>query len=62
MIDNDFRRVESEEDEVKAIPEKNRPMFYEYNDTEFAGMVPPANRHDSLSGLLTVDCGATSKT
>ena len=35
-------------------------MFYGHDDIEFAGMAPPANRHDDMSGLLTVDCGATT--
>ncbi len=61
MIDNDFRHIEPGEDEVIEIPEKYRHVFYGYDDIEFAGMSPPANRHDDMSGLLTVDCGATTK-
>ena len=51
------------EDEVIVVPEKFRHIFFGYDDTEFAGMAPPlpANRpDDDLSGLLTVDCGATT--
>ncbi len=60
MTNNDFRHIEPEEDEVIVIPEKFRRVFYGCDDTHFAGMAPPSNRHDDLSGLLTVDCGATT--
>jgi hypothetical protein len=60
MTNNDFRHIEPEEDEVIVIPEKIRHVFYGCDDTHFAGMAPPANRHDGMSGLLTVDCGATA--
>ena len=43
MIDNDFRHIEPEEDEIIEIPEKYRHVFYGYDDIEFAGMAPPAN-------------------
>ena len=48
------------EDEVIVVPEKFRHIFFGYDDAEFAGMALPANRPDELSGLLTVDCGATT--
>jgi hypothetical protein len=60
MIDSDFRHIEPEEDGVIEIPEKYRDVFYGYDNIEFAGMAPPANQHDDMSGLLTVDCGATT--
>jgi len=48
------------EDEIIAVSEKFRHIFYGYDGTEFAGMAFPANRPVDLSGLLTVDCGATT--
>jgi hypothetical protein len=42
------------------VPEKCSQVFYGYNGTEFAGMALQANRPVDLSGLLTVDCGATT--
>jgi hypothetical protein len=60
MTNNDFRHIEPEEDEVIVIPGKFLHVFCGCNDTHFAGMAPPAKRHDDLSGLLTVDCGATT--
>ncbi len=42
------------------VPEKFHHIFYGYDGTEFAGMVLPANCPVDLSGLLTVDCGATT--
>ena len=48
------------EDYVIAVPEKFRHTFYGYDGTEFAGMALQANRPVDLSGLLTVDCGATT--
>jgi hypothetical protein len=35
-------------------------VYYGYDGTEFAGMALPANSPVDLSGLLTVDCGATT--
>ena len=49
-----------DEDEVIVVPEKFRHIFFGYDDHQFAGMALPANRPDDLSGLLTVDCGATT--
>jgi hypothetical protein len=60
MTNNAFRHIEPEEDEVIVIPEKFRHVFYGCNDTHFAEMALPANRHDDLSGLLAVNCGATT--
>ncbi len=62
MINNDFRHIEPEEDEVIEIPGKYRHVFYGYYNIEFARMASPANRNDDMSGLLTVDGGATTKT
>ncbi len=44
----------------RLTPEKNRHAFYGHDDIKFAGMGPPSNRHDDMSGLLTIDCGATT--
>jgi hypothetical protein len=43
-----------------VVSGKFRHVFYGYDDTEFAGMALPANRPVDLSGLSTVDCGATT--
>jgi hypothetical protein len=43
-----------------VIPEKFRHVFYGYEESEFAGMANPSNKHDEESGLLTVDCGAST--
>ena len=48
------------EDDVIVVPEKFRHIFYGYASTGFAGMALPANRPVDLSGLLTVDWGATT--
>jgi hypothetical protein len=60
MVDNDFRHIEPEEDEVMEIPEKYPHVFYGCGDIEFVGMTSPANRHDGMSGLLIAECGATT--
>ncbi len=41
-------------------PEKFSNIDYGYDGTEFARMALPANSPVDLSGLLTVDCGATT--
>ena len=48
------------DEEVIVIPEKFRHVFYGYEESEFAGMANPSNKHDEESGLLTVDCGAST--
>ncbi len=62
MIDSDFRHIEPEEDEVifKLIPEIFHDVSNRYSDIELARMAAPANQHDDMSGLQTVDCGATT--
>ncbi len=42
------------------VPEKFSHIFYGYDGTEFTGMALLANCPVDLSGLLTVDCGATT--
>jgi hypothetical protein len=60
MIDNDFRLIKPEYDEVIEIPKKYLHLFYGYDDIVFAGMAPPANQPNDMSGLLTLDYGATT--
>ena len=55
-----YKDQASSEDEVIVVPETFRHIFNGYDGNEFAGMAPPANRPVNLSGLLTVDCGATT--
>jgi hypothetical protein len=55
-----FKDQEPSEDDVIVVPEKFRHIFYGYDGTEFAGMALLANCPMDLSGLLTVDCGATT--
>ncbi len=55
-----FKNQAPREDDVIVVPEKFRHVFYGYDGTEFAGMALQANGLMDLSGLLTVDCGATT--
>jgi hypothetical protein len=43
-----------------VIPEKISREFFGHDDTEFAGMANPEKRTDVASGMLMVDCGAST--
>ena len=60
MIDHEVSHVKPEEDEVIVIPEKFKRVFFGHDDTEFAGMANPEKRPDGASGMLMVDCGAST--
>jgi hypothetical protein len=60
MIGHEVSHVKPEEDEVIGIPENLKRVFFGYDDTEFAGMANPEKRPDCASGMLMIDCGAST--
>jgi hypothetical protein len=54
------RDVKPEKDEVIVTLEKFKRVFFGQGDTEFAGMANPEKRPDGASGMLMVDCGAST--
>jgi hypothetical protein len=60
MIDHEVSHVKPEEDDIIVIPENFKRVFFGQDDTEFAGMSNPEKRHDGASGMLMVDCCATT--
>jgi hypothetical protein len=60
MIDYEVSHVKSEEDEVIVILEKFSRVFLGQDDTEFAWMVNPEKCPGVASGMLMVDCSAST--